>query len=77
MQPSGRSAGHQRSTLIENMCRTELYNYHIFLYFFNDFMRNSNFGIGVIHAKVKYDVFFCDVMSLLAKVFIVSSNRVS
>ena len=38
-------------------------------------MRNSNFGIGVLHVKVKYYVFFGDVISLLAQVFIVSSNR--
>ena len=40
-------------------------------------MRNSNFGIGVLHVKVKYWRIFCDVISLLARVFIVSSNRVS
>ena len=26
----------------------------IFLDFVDDFMRNSNFGIGVLHVKVKY-----------------------
>ena len=40
-------------------------------------MRISNFGMGVLHAKVKYLRIFCDVISLLAKVFILSSNRVS
>ena len=25
-----------------------------FFFFFDDFMRNSNFGIEVLHAKVKY-----------------------
>ena len=34
--------------------------------FFDDFMRNSNFGIGSI---------FCDVISLLVQVFIVSFDR--
>ena len=40
-------------------------------------MRISNFGMGVLHVKVKYWRIFCDVISLLAPVFIVSSNRVS
>ena len=40
-------------------------------------MRISNFGMGVLHVKVKYWRIFCDVISLLARVFIVSSNRVS
>ena len=40
-------------------------------------MRISNFGMGVLHVKVKYWCIFCDVISLLAQVFIVSSNRVS
>ena len=40
-------------------------------------MRISNFGMGVLHVKVKYWRIFCDVISLLAQVFIVSSNRVS
>ena len=40
--------------------------------FFNDFMRNNNFGIGVLHVKVKYWRFLCDINSLLAQVFIVS-----
>ena len=33
--------------------------------------------MGVLHVKVKYWRIFCDVISLLAQVFIVSSNRVS
>ena len=41
-------------TLIENMIRTRLNDYHIFQNLFDDFMRNSNFGIGVLHVKVKY-----------------------
>ena len=40
-------------------------------------MRISNFGMGVLHVKVKYWRIFGDVISLLAPVFIVSSNRVS
>ena len=35
-------------TLIENMSRTWLYDCQIFL---DDFMSNSNFGIGVLHVK--------------------------
>ena len=64
-------------TLIENMSRTGLYDCHIFLIFIDNFMRISNFGMGVLHVKVKYWRIFCDVISLLALVFIVSSNRVS
>ena len=65
-------------TLIENMNRTGQYDCHIFLDFVDDFMRkNSNFGIGVLHVKVKYWRIVCDVISLLAPVSIVSSNRVS
>ena len=45
--------------------------------FIDNFMRISNFGMGVLHVKVKYWRIFCDVVSLLALVFIVSSNRVS
>ena len=41
-------------TLIENVSRTGLYDCHIFRFFFDDFMRNSNFGIGDLHVKVKY-----------------------
>ena len=39
-------------------------------------MRISNFGMGVLHVKVKYWRIFCDVISLLAIVFILSPNRV-
>ena len=38
-------------------------------------MRDSNFGMGVLHVKVKYWRIFCDVISLLARVFIVSFDR--
>ena len=41
-------------TLIENMSRMRLHDYHIFTIFVNDFMSNSNFDIGVLHVKVKY-----------------------
>ena len=41
-------------TLIDNMNRTRLHDYHIFQILFDDFMRNSNFGIGILHIKVKY-----------------------
>ena len=64
-------------TLLENMSRTGLYDCHIFLIFIDNFMRISNFGMGVLHVKVKYWRIFCDVISLLALVFILSSNRVS
>ena len=33
--------------------------------------------MGVLHVKVKYWRIFCDVISLLAQVFIISSNKVS
>ena len=56
---------------------TGLYDCHILKIFVDDFMRNSNFGIGVLHAKRQILTYFCDVISLLAQVFIVSSNRVS
>ena len=59
------------------MSRTRLHDYHIFQILFDDFMRNSNFGIGVLHVKVKYIRIVCVVISALAQVFIVSSNRVS
>ena len=36
-------------TLIGNMSRTGLYDCHIFQIYFEDFTRNSNFGIGVLH----------------------------
>ena len=39
-------------TLIENMSITGLYDCTaIFLDFVDDFMRNSNFGIGVLHVR--------------------------
>ena len=38
-------------------------------------MRNSNFGIGVLHVKRQILTYFCDVISLLSQVFIVSFNR--
>ena len=38
-------------------------------------MRDSNFGMGVLHVKVKYLRIFCDVISLLARVFIISFDR--
>ena len=41
-------------TLIDNMNRTGLYDCHIFLIFIDNFMRISNFGMGVLHVKVKY-----------------------
>ena len=36
------------------MSRTGLYDCHIFLIFIDNFMRISNFGIGVLHVKVKF-----------------------
>ena len=41
-------------TLIENMNRTGLYDCHMFQIFIDNFMRISNFGIEVLHVKVKY-----------------------
>ena len=41
-------------TLVDNMSRMRLHDYHIFFILFDDYMRNSNFGIGVLHVKVKY-----------------------
>ena len=38
-------------------------------------MRNSNFGMGVLHVKRQILTYFCDVISLLAPVFIVSFDR--
>ena len=64
-------------TLIENMSRTGLYDCHILKIFIDNFMIISNFGMGILHVKVKYWRIFCDVISLLAQVFIVLSNRVS
>ena len=36
---------------------------------------NINCGIGVLHAKRQILTYFCDVISLLAKIFIVSFDR--
>ena len=63
--------------MIDNMGRMMLHEYHIFKIFVDDFMRNIFFGMGVLHVIVKYWRIFCDVISLLYRVFIVSSNRVS
>ena len=41
-------------TLIDNMSKMMLHDYHIFKILFDDYMRNSTFGIGVLHVKVKY-----------------------
>ena len=38
-------------------------------------MRNSNFGMGVLHVKCQILTYFCDVISLLAQVYIVSFER--
>ena len=48
-----------------------------FRFFFDYCMSNINCGIGVLHVKRQILTYFCDVISLLAQVFIVSSNRVS
>ena len=57
------------------MSMTGLYDCHNFKIFVDDIMRDSNFGMGVLHVKVKYWRIFCDVISLLARVFIVSFDR--
>ena len=42
-------------TLIDNMSRMRLHDYHMFTMFVDDCKRNSNFVIGVLHViKVKY-----------------------
>ena len=41
-------------TLIDNMSSMRLHDYHILNILFDDYMRNSNFDIGVLHVKVKY-----------------------
>ena len=46
-----------------------------FLNFVDDFMININCGIGVLHVKRQILTYFCDVISLLAQVFMVSVNR--
>ena len=56
-------------TLIENMSRTGLARSCLTTIFF---LRNSNFYM--LKSNIDY---FCGVISLLAQVFIVSSNRVS
>ena len=38
-------------------------------------MSNINCGIGVLHVKRQILTYFCDVISLLAQVFIVSFDR--
>ena len=37
------------------------------IFFFDDFMRNSNFGIGVYMLNIKYWRIFCDIISLPLK----------
>ena len=44
--------------MIDNMSRMRLNEYHILKIFVDDFMRNSNFGIGVYMLKSNIDVFF-------------------
>ena len=46
-----------------------------FRFFFKDFMSNINCGIGVLHVKRQILTYFCDVIFLLAQVFIVSVDR--
>ena len=38
-------------------------------------MINSKFGIGILHVKRQILTHFCDVISLLAQVVIISFNR--
>ena len=45
-------------TLIDNMSRSGLYDCHICLIFVYDFIRNSNFGIGVLHVKRQILMYF-------------------
>ena len=47
----------------------------LFRFFVDDFMRNSNFSIGVLHVKRQILTYCCDIISLLAQVFIVSFDR--
>ena len=56
---------------------TGLYDCHNLKIFVDDIMRDCNFGMGVLHVKVKYLRIFCDVISLLARFLFLSSNRVS
>ena len=51
------------------MSRTGLCDCHIF---FDDFMSDINCGIGFLHVKRQILTYFCDVISLLARAFIVS-----
>ena len=57
------------------MSRTGLYNCHILKIVFEDFMRNSQFGIYFLHVKRQILMYYCDVISLLAQVCIVSFDR--
>ena len=57
------------------MSRTGLYDCHIFQIFVDDFMSNINCGIGVLHLKRQILTIFCDLISLVAQVFIVSFDR--
>ena len=38
-------------------------------------MRNNNFGIGVLHVKRQILTYFCDVISMIAQVCIVTFDR--
>ena len=60
---------------MRNMSRTGLYDCHNFKIFVDDIMRDSNFGMGVLHVKVNIDVFLVTSFLLLAPVFIVSFDR--
>ena len=62
-------------TLIANMSRTGLYDCHILKIFLDDFMSNINCGIGVLHVKRQILTYFCDVIFMLALVFILSVDR--
>ena len=59
-------------TLIENMSRTGLYDCHIFVTILWEI---ETWVYEFYKLKSNIDVFLCDVISLLAQVFIVSSNR--
>ena len=47
----------------------------LFFRLVDDFMSNINCGIGVLHVKRQIMTYFCDVISPLAQVFIVSVDR--
>ena len=49
-------------------CMTAIF----FRFFLDNFMSNINCGIGVLHVRRQILTYFCDVISLLAQVFIVS-----